>query len=697
MYNSKRFFLCFPLLIFISCMDEDIKNLTSDFNIEAQIAVPLIHSTTTLIDLLPENENISIDQDGAIRIIYIEENIAQIDSDEFLSLEDQAPTSESFEIGTINLPNVTDSQVISLEALSQQLSDPILSSNISTAFSLAQLNGGIAWFPPITSQSGGVYTQNTSDQFISIDIVSGSLTLDVINNLGVPINIIRLQIKNQFASDFLGDLTFLNILPGESYSQSIILDNKTMLSDISFEVVEIFIEGSGVGSNPLDPNVYLPISIEDNITIDIQGDAFVVDHGIVVIPDIDNGPSDSFSFDFELDDGIELSEIELSSGLIQYEYESSINASIDLTISIPQLIDPLGNSYTNQLFIQNTATSTMIDMDDLSGYEFDFSSNSNVISVSYETQINSSPNFATYDYTDSVRLMIGIIGLDFSSVKGYFGQQIESIEDDVLDIDVSVLENIASGIQLESPSLRFFIDNSIGIPFQLDLDLLGTNAGEEVSLNGPSLNIPSNQLSVQEFNNSNSQLSELIALSPSVISYSGSVTTNPENDDSILNTILSGTEISIGFEMDLPLHLRIEDAVSKDTLALTFSENNPEDQGLDIELVKFKLRTQNDFPLDVDLTVFFTDSLTGIVLDSLNLELLEAAAVDEMGRTISPNIYETIIELDPGQIDALFNTNQALLDIQMNSFDNQNSAIRLYTDYEFIIDVGVIVELKIEQ
>lgn len=678
-------------------MDEDIKNLTSDFNIEAQIAVPLIHSTTTLIDLLPENENISIDQDGAIRIIYIEENIAQIDSDEFLSLEDQAPTSESFEIGTINLPNVTDSQVISLEALSQQLSDPILSSNISTAFSLAQLNGGIAWFPPITSQSGGVYTQNTSDQFISIDIVSGSLTLDVINNLGVPINIIRLQIKNQFASDFLGDLTFLNILPGESYSQSIILDNKTMLSDISFEVVEIFIEGSGVGSNPLDPNVYLPISIEDNITIDIQGDAFVVDHGIVVIPDIDNGPSDSFSFDFELDDGIELSEIELSSGLIQYEYESSINASIDLTISIPQLIDPSGNSYTNQLFIQNTATSTMIDMDDLSGYEFDFSSNSNVISVSYETQINSSPNFATYDYTDSVRLMIGIIGLDFSSVKGYFGQQIESIEDDILDIDVSVLENIASGIQLESPSLRFFIDNSIGIPFQLDLDLLGTNAGEEVSLNGPSLNIPSNQLSVQEFNNSNSQLSELIALSPSVISYSGSVTTNPENDDSILNTILSGTEISIGFEMDLPLHLRIEDAVSKDTLALTFSENNPEDQGLDIELVKFKLRTQNDFPLDVDLTVFFTDSLTGIVLDSLNLELLEAAAVDEMGRTISPNIYETIIELDPGQIDALFNTNQALLDIQMNSFDNQNSAIRLYTDYEFIIDVGVIVELKIEQ
>ena len=149
--------------------------------------------------------------------------------------------------------------------------------------------------------------------------------------------------------------------------------------------------------------------------------------------------------------------------------------------------------------------------------------------------------------------------------------------------------------------------------------------------------------------------------------------------------------------MDLPLHLRIEDAVSRDTLALTFSENNPEDQGLEIERVKFKLRTENDFPLDVSLTILFSDSLTGFVLDSIKLDLLEAAAVDEIGRTITPNIYESLIEMDDGQIDAIFNANQVLLNIQMNSFENQNLAIRFYTDYEFVIDAGVIIELKIEQ
>jgi hypothetical protein len=53
--------------------------------------------------------------------------------------------------------------------------------------------------------------------------------------------------------------------------------------------------------------------------------------------------------------------------------------------------------------------------------------------------------------------------------------------------------------------------------------------------------------------------------------------------------------------------------------------------------------------------------------------------------------------MDDGQIDAIFNANQVLLNVQMNSFENQNLAIRFYTDYEFVIDAGVIIELKIEQ
>ena len=58
-----------------------------------------------------------------------------------------------------------------------------------------------------------------------------------------------------------------------------------------------------------------------------------------------------------------------------------------------------------------------------------------------------------------------------------------------------------------------------------------------------------------------------------------------------------------------------------------------------VDSVILKLRTENEFPLDVDLMILFTDSVSGLVLDSLDVEILDAAEVDEDGRTISANTY----------------------------------------------------------
>ena len=43
----------------------------------------------------------------------------------------------------------------------------------------------------------------------------------------------------------------------------------------------------------------------------------------------------------ELDDDVEISHIDLASGAIVYNYESSVNTSIELTIEIPSLKDRL--------------------------------------------------------------------------------------------------------------------------------------------------------------------------------------------------------------------------------------------------------------------------------------------------------------------------------------------------------------------
>ena len=693
MNNLKNVVFAFSLLAFTSCMDEDLSMINTTLEVQPNLAIPLIHSTTTLVDLLPDDENLSTDEDGFIRITYREDSIAQIESDSLLQIDNQEPTEESFALGTIDLSDFDVEMEVGLLDLIGNLPDQALADEVNIAIEYSN-NNGSAYFPPISSQSGGVYSQEGSDKFQSILISDGSISIQIVNNFPIEITSLQLQLKNNVDQSLLGTFFFNDIAVGATVISSVELENTLMYNELAMDIVEVSSVGSG--PDPFDQSTWQPILETDKLDIVISGNSMQITEGIVKFPE-QEGPSDSFVIDIDFEDDAEINLIDLSAGNFVYSFESSVNTVLELTIEIPQLINEMGSAFIEVIQIENTTSigpqSFSVSLDN---YSFDFSESANQLDINYSSHILGADSFESYNQNDEIHLSIGMEDLDFSYIEGYFGQLENEIDEDVLDLDVSTLEDIASGIYLESPNLRFTVDNSIGIPFEIDLNMTGVNGGETVQLNGPPLEISSSSTSIIDFNNSNSQLSDLIALNPSQILYDGTVLSNPAGNEGDINSISPGTNITIGFEMDLPLHLRIEDAITTDTLALDFGDNTEPSSDY-IESLQLKLHTENEFPLDVDVTVLFADSLSGLVLDSLNLELLEAAEVDEDGRTISANIYDSNITLDADQIDALFNANRALLDIKMNSYDSENMAVRLYTDYEFIIGIGALVELKIEE
>ena len=693
MNNLKNVVFAFSLLAFTSCMDEDLSMINTTLEVQPNLAIPLIHSTTTLVDLLPDDENLSTDEDGFIRITYREDSIAQIESDSLLQIDNQEPTEESFALGAIDLSDFDVEMEVGLLDLIGNLPDQALADEVNIAIEYSN-NNGSAYFPPISSQSGGVYSQEGSDKFQSILISDGSISIQIINNFPIEITSLQLQLRNNVDQSLLGTFFFNDIAVGASVISSVELENTLMYNELAMDIVELSSIGSG--PDPLDQSTWLPILETDKLDIVISGNSMQITEGIVKFPE-QEGPSDSFVIDIDFEDDAEINLIDLSAGNFVYSFESSVNTVLELTIEIPQLINEMGSAFVDVIQIENTSSiGPQFFSVSLDNYSFDFSGSANQLEINYSSHILGADSFESYNQNDEIYLSIGMEDLDFSYIEGYFGQLENEIDEDVLDLDVSTLEDIASGIYLESPNLRFTVDNSIGIPFEIDLNMTGVNGGETVHLNGPALEIASSATSIIDFNNSNSQLSDLIALNPSQILYDGTVLSNPAGNEGDINSISPGTNITIGFEMDLPLHLRIEDAITTDTLALDFGDNTEPSSDY-IESLQLKLHTENEFPLDVDVTVLFADSLSGLVLDSLNLELLEAAEVDEDGRTISANIYDSNITLDADQIDALFNANRALLDIKMNSYDSENMAVRLYTDYEFIIGIGALVELKIEE
>ena len=694
MKKIRNGIVLFALFSLASCMDEDMRKLSGSIDANPAMAIPLIHSTTTLVDLLPDDEHISEDDDGAIRITYRQDSIAQVFSDSLLRIDDQAPTEEDFQVGAIDLATFVTTMEVKMTDLTSNLQDPVLVNQINEGIALTESSGlGKAYFPPITPQSGGAYEAQGSDKFQFVVISEGSLEIEITNNLAIDISTLQLRLKNAVDGSVIGTFDFTNIATSTSLVASIQMADVTMYSDLEMEIVELSSDGSG--TDPFDQSLWVPMSDEDDLSIEITGMGMVATSGMVKFPEQD-GPDDTFIVDMDFEEDVVISFIDLSAGNFIYTYNSDLNTILRLTITIPQLVDDANTIFTQIIDVENSGFQEF--SVPLDAYNFDFSASTNQLEVSYSSEILETTEFVAYDEANEVNLTIGMRDLEFDLIEGYFGKMEEIIEEDILDLDISALENLSSGIRLESPNLRFTAENGMGIPFDIDLQLVGVNDNEMISLNGPVLEIDPEATTVTDFNSANSSLVDLLAMNPTEMRYSGTVLSNPNNDGVLNNTIRPNTDITIGFEMDLPLYLRIEDALTTDTLALDFAADEGENSTIDfIESVLLKFHIENEFPLDVKLTVFFTDSVSGSVLDSLNLDLLDAAEVDLNGRTIAPNIYERNIQLNSDQIDALFNANRALLDIRMNSYDYENVAVRLYTDYELVIDVGVILELKTEE
>ena len=696
MNNVKNLAVVFALFSVVSCMDEDMSNISNTLEIQPNMAIPIIHSTTTLVDLLPEDENMSFDDDGFIRIIYKEDSIAQVSSDTLLVIEDQDPTQESFTLGSIDIDDFETDVNVTLSELIDNL-EADLAEEIDVAIDQSETQGS-AYFPPIPTQPGGGYGHQASNdlEFEYVSISQGILSVEIINNFAFEITSLELELINTDNQDLVGQFSFNSISAGTSQVQSINLGNQDLYSDLEIDIVEFSSNGSG--SNPLDPSSFLPISASDDMIFLISGNSIQASGGSIKFPE-QEGPSDSLIVDMQLDDGAEISHIDLASGAIVYNYESSVNTSIQFNIEIPSLKDQFEMVFSETLEINNTQfTGPQSISFPLDNYSFDLSQSVNQIQVNYSSQIMGSNTFQSFSENDQIQIDISMENLEFSYVEGYFGQIEQEIEQDEMDFDFSVLDDIAPNLYLETPNLRFTVDNAIGVPFRIDLDVIGVNENETISIDGPSINAVGQVSTITNFTNSNSQLPDFIAMSPSQILYSGSVLSNPSGNMGVLNSITNGSNIEIGFEMDLPLHLRLEDAMRTDTLALDFGDENDDTSGPEyVDSVILKLHTENEFPLDIDLMILFTDSLSGLVLDSIDVEMLDAAEVDEEGRTISANIYDSNMVLNSGQIDALFNSNRALLNMKINSYDNQNTAVKLYTDYEFKIAVGAILELNIEE
>ena len=406
MINVRKVALLFALFSVVSCMDEDISKISNTIEIQPNMAIPIIHSTTTLVDLLPDDENMSFDDDGFIRIIYKEDSIAQVSSDTLLVIEDQDPTQESFAIDAIDIDDFQTDINVSLSELTDNL-ETDLAEEINVAIAISDSIGS-AYFPPISSQSGGVYFHQASDEFEFeyVMISQGILSVEIINNFAFDITTLELELINTNNQIVIAQFSFNSITSGTSQVQSVNLADQLLYSDLEISIVEFSSDGSGTEE--------LSISSLDEMIFFISGNLIQATEGSIKFPQ-QVGPSDSLIVDMQVDDGIEISLIDLSSGVMVYNYESSVNTSLQLMFEIPSLKDQMGMPFSEIIEINNTQFSgPQMFSFSIDNYSFDLSESVNQIQVNYSSQIMGSNTFQSFSENDQIQIEIGMENLEFS-------------------------------------------------------------------------------------------------------------------------------------------------------------------------------------------------------------------------------------------------------------------------------------------
>lgn len=665
---------------------------------DTEVLAPLVSSRIDINDILADS-SLSVDSDGLLSIVY-QNKLASILPDEIIKPLD-ASFENTIKLADINLGSPSISESISLGEL--------CSNGAPVSQFIVFNNGKKAIIPAFNALYNLPFIVDASSIFQEISLISGNMTLEIYNDLPIALTNVTLNLKNNVSGTMLFQKTIDTIKTNETYTETFSLNGKTIEGELAATLVNLGTPGSGTDSVLIDTSrqIFISLSLDD----------LVPSSATAIFPDqiLANDTNDT-----EIKTGnAQLTRVQVNSGSIYINTTSTIEDQISLDYSIP------GAKLNGQSLsiIENippaspTSTSTKNTTMDISGYEIDLTGRpfySGVYNTFYTIllgRIDSSGNLINLSLQDSVLLHTGIEGLTANEGYGYLGKDTSETN----DINkVSLFSQLSkSKFDLEEVIMMVAFENNIGAPIDLRIDEIlastassssGISAGNSTDLNWTGLgtiqtipaatyNVPGVPIpSRLELNldKSNSNLDELIEVVPNyfktqLTSYLNGPTPSPDYNQ----FIFSEYGIDTYLNLEIPLSFSAEDIHLTDSLPFDYFNLDEDGQ---LQKGVLKLIAKNHFPFGGTVDIFLVNEMGERIGSLQSSDKIAAATVSSTGRVIGE--LKSILEypISNEQVSQLKKTTRIVLDIHLNTPEN-NQKVRLYdTDY---LDVTLAGDLTI--
>ncbi len=408
-----------------------------------------------------------------------------------------------------------------------------------------------------------------------------------------------------------------------------------------------------------------------------------------------------YDYDFSLSGGMELDSMYLKQGLLNLTLNSDLNYPATIVLSIPGAMQN-GQPYRDTLNYSGSSNSMVADLTG-THLEFDNSVVSNRLPVHFDVTVHGdgSANNSPYFFNFSM----GFSNLRFRFLYGYLGQFDLDLNNDTVGIRV-YNNNITGTVNWQDPRLYINVYNGWGLPIRTTVDYLeairtnaptssvvitGTGIPNPWDINYPTA-IGQVASSSVELNNGNSNLGAALNITPQRILALVSGSTNP-NGNVVKNFVEDVSRMAVEAKLELPFYGTANGFVLQDTFDLSFGDD------LDhVEWILFKLYTNNMFPVDGDVQLYFCDS-SYVQLDSLLNpadRVLIAATPGPAPDYIVTSPREKLITqtIQGARLDHLETTKHIIVRARLNTYNSGMDLVKIYSYYKLDVRLSAQVQMK---
>ena len=672
-------------VIFSSCLKDEYEFDELSVTLSPKIAVPLITATIQARDILSlvDSNMLRENSDNLFEFIF-NDTIYSVGLEGFIDIPD-AVVNYDFNLSPIVIDDITPKFTsIRLDTLAKRMGGAF-------DITIQDADGDSAKFPELPIQNAGNTALSLNGApFSSAKFSEGILKLELTNGWPTEITAVEIVFKRVSDGVAIDTLKYSSIMPGETLSDSVFLEGKTIESEMQAEFISLAIPRT---------NHKVAIRGSDSLGIVISGYNMVIVGGTAVLPN-QEVLNDTILVDFDLGLGEELETLVLKTGDLDFELNYQINETAKLYVELPYATKD-GEVFSDSISVA-AGPIVVSESFDLSGYTIDLTKGGQVynsIETFVKAQIISSGLIVPFDTSNTVKANVSMKNIKPIYIDGYFGSQTLAMDLDTNDFDIGDVD-ILKKMNFADPEVTLSFCNTFGLPIEIsgldlimqkDLDqkvLTGVNIPFTIA--GGDINAPGTAVTSDlVIDAASTNIEDGINLWPNkvIAGFTGDV--NPAGK--VMNYATDTSELKVIFGLKVPFYFTLSDYEIRDTVELDSSI---------FEYVLsaiIRANVENEFPLEGKVGIYVVDE-NYVVLDSLTngLEILiEAATVDANGETVNVAKKQTDLVASEDAVLNLRNSARLIIVTRLGSGNNGN-AVKIYSNYSMNIKLGLLAKVNYE-